>query len=266
MVSPNPNDDPNETAKELGPLRAAINAIQTRVMGGLLLALPIVLTFWIIYWLYSTLKQVVLDPIVWGVRSLIGVERVDVPVGFWWDQVVAPFVAIILVLATLYFLGLFVRSRLHSVVDWVLLHVPVVTTIYKALRNVFKSLDDQVRGNQFKRVVLVEFPHPGSRALAFVTNTLHDATTGKTILCVCVLTGVVPPTGFTLFVPEENATDLDWSVNQTLQAILSGGITAPSTIHYFGGLPPGDGAGPIVDTHGRPIEHASEAEGTRTAE
>ena len=103
MVSSNPNDDPNETAKDLGPLRSAINAIQTRVMGGLLLALPIVLTFWIIYWLYSTFKQVVHDPIVWGVRSLIGVERVDVPVGFWWDQVVAPFVAIILVLATLYF-------------------------------------------------------------------------------------------------------------------------------------------------------------------
>jgi uncharacterized membrane protein len=251
MASPNP------PAEETGMLRAAIDAIRTRVIGGLLLALPIALTFWIIYWLYSTLKQVVLDPIVWAVRFAITRETsAAVPVGFWWDQVASPLIAIILVVTILYFLGLFVRTRLHQLVDWVLLRVPVVTTIYKALRNVFKSLDDQVRGNsQFKRVVLVEFPHPGSRALAFVTNTLHDATTGRSILCVCVLTGVVPPAGFTLFVPEDQVTDIDWSVNETLQAILSGGITTPPTVHYFGGLPPGAGAGGIVDPHGRPVGH-----------
>lgn len=84
-------------------------------------------------------------------------------------------------------------------------------------------------------MVLVEFPNPGMRSLAFVTNTLHDEATGQTILCVCVLTGVMPPAGFTLFVPEENVTDVAWSMNQTLQVILSGGITAPPTISYFPG-------------------------------
>lgn len=257
MASPIRAAEATPSAEDTGVLRAAINAIRTRVIGGLLAALPIALTFWIIYWLYSTLKQVVLDPIVWFVRFAIRRETAAVPVGFWWEHVVSPLIAIILVVTILYFLGLFVRSRLHHMVDWVLLHVPVVTTIYKALRNVFKSLDEQVRGNQFKRVVLVDFPHPGSRALAFVTNTLQDATTGKTILCVCVLTGVMPPAGFTLFVPEEQVTDVDWSVNQTLQAILSGGITAPTTLHYFGGLPPGTGAGPIVDPRGRAVGHGS---------
>ena len=97
----------------------------------------------------------------------------------------------------------------------------------------------------------MEFPHPGSKALAFVTKTLPTPSTGRTILCVCVLTGVVPPSGFTLFVPEEEVTDVDWSVNQTLQAILSGGITAPAMIHYTRGLhaPP---TGPIVNP-GHPI-------------
>ena len=77
--------------------------------------------------------------------------------------------------------------------DWVLLHVRVVTTIYRAVSNVVQSLGDQGKGPRFQRVVLVEFPHPGMRALAFVTNALRDATTDRTILCVCVLTGVVPP-------------------------------------------------------------------------
>jgi uncharacterized membrane protein len=92
------------------------------------------------------------------------------------------------------------------------------------------------------------------RALAFVTNELRDATTDRTILCVCVLTGVVPPAGFTLFVPEESVTDVDWTVNQTLQAILSGGISAPAAVHFFRGLDVSQAAGPIIDPHGHPIE------------
>ena len=91
-----------------------------------------------------------------------------------------------------------------------------------------------------------------------MSKALIDASTGRTILCVCVLTGVVPPAGFTLYVPEEDVTDVDWSVNQALQAILSGGITTPSVIHYSRGLdaPP---TGPIVDPSGHPFPHAEDS-------
>ncbi len=247
-----PSVPPPTSVAAMGPLHAAVNSIQARIVGGLLLALPIVLTFWIIYWLYSTLKRVLLDPITGALRYVLHRERItELP--WWWDDVVAPAVAIVLVLGFLYFLGLFVRSWLHTTIDWVLLHVPVVTTIYRAVSNVVQSLGDQGKGPRFQRVVLVEFPHPGMRALAFVTNALRDATTDRTILCVCVLTGVVPPAGFTLFVPEESVTDIDWTVNQTLQAILSGGITAPGAVHYVRGLDVAPAAGPIIDPHGHPI-------------
>ncbi len=255
MESSPPHDVPVSPLRpvESGSSGVGFRAIRTRIVSGLVLALPIVLTFWIIYWLYSTLKQLILDPIAWAIRYLLNVKQVgDLP--FWWDQIAAPLVSIILVLLVLYALGLIVHSRLHRAVDWVLLRLPLVTTIYKAIRNVFHSLENQVQSNRFQRVVLVEFPHPGMRSLAFVTNSLLDATTGKTILCVCVLTGVVPPAGFTLFVPEDGVTDLGWSVNQTLQAILSGGITVPSTIPFFGGPRVQAATGPIIDAQGHPIE------------
>jgi uncharacterized membrane protein len=238
-----------------------INSIQSRIISGLVLALPIALTFWIIYWLYGTLKQLVLDPIVRLVRYLLIAEGfkkplvTDATAEFWLNQIVAPAVAMVLVLMILYFLGLFVRSRLHLAVDWVMFRVPGVTIIYKGLRNVFDSLAEQLQqGPKAQRVVLVEFPHPGARSLAFVTNTLTDTATGRTILSVCVLTGVMPPAGFTLFVPEESVTEIDWSMNQAIQAIVSGGITAPSSIHYFQGHVPSGGHGPIVDAAGQPIE------------
>ena len=73
---------------------------------------------------------------------------------------------------------------------------------------------------------------------------LFAGRTGRKIVCVCVLTGVMPPTGFTLFVPEESVTDVSWSLNQALQAIVSGGITAPTTIEYFAA--PGQERGPVL--------------------
>ena len=238
---------------EVGALHALVVAIRTRIISGLVLALPIALTIWIVYSLYATVKQLALDPLTGLLRSALALGGVRLPA--WTEAVVIPVVAVVLVLCLLYVLGLFVRSWAHRAIDWVFLHVPVVTTIYKALSNVFDSLARQVQGgSHFQRVVLVEFPHPGMRALAFVTNTLRDARSDKTILCVCVLTGVVPPAGFTLFVPEESVTDIDWSVNQTLQAILSGGITTPAVIRYFEGLPYGAATGPIIDAHGRPID------------
>ncbi len=243
---------PPSNLNEVGALHALLKAIQNRILSGLILALPIVLTFWIVFWLYSTFKSIILDPIATLVQRILQVEGVQLnPL---WTNIVTPIIAIGLVLGSLYLLGLLVRSSLASAVDWVMSRVPVVTTIYKALSNVFASLGNQLQEQRFKRVVLVEFPHPGSKALAFVTNSLRDATTDKTILCVCVLTGVMPPAGFTLFVPEESVTDVNWTMNQALQVIVSGGITAPGAVHYDQGVQTTIAAGPIIDPQGRPIE------------
>jgi uncharacterized membrane protein len=248
------------TAAEGGPplepglVHGLVNAVRSRIFSGLLLALPVAITIWIVYWLYSTLQGLILNPLAQVVSryAMRGSDFEQLP--FWWDRFAAPAIAILLVGIALYFLGYLVHTRLARAIDWVLLRLPVVTTIYKAVSNVFHAIEDQGQGPRFKRVVLVEFPHPGLRALAFVTKTLRDADTDRTILCVCVLTGVMPPAGFTLYVPEEDVTDLDWTVNQTLQAILSGGITSPASIHYHHGTSTAVAGGPIVDTHGHPIE------------
>jgi uncharacterized membrane protein len=219
-----------------GVFAPAITSIRSRILSGLIAALPIALTFWIIYWLYSTLQRLVLDPGAHLINRILGVSADDLPP--WWENFVAPVLAILVVLVFLYVLGFFVSSSLYRLIEQILRHVPIVTTIYGAISNLVRTLQNPLGQDKLRRIVLVEFPQPGLRSLAFVTNTLTDQTTGKTILSVCVLTGVMPPSGFTLFVPEESVTDLDWSVNQTLQSILSGGITTPESIDYFRGSGP----------------------------
>src|SRR5262249_45979140 len=155
----------------------------------------------------------------------------------WWYDVVSPLLAILLAVVTLYFLGLTLRSWVYRWIEWFLMRVPVVNTIYRAVRNVVVSLGTQFQGGAgFQRVVLVEFPHPGMRSLGLVTNSIRDVATGRTILAVYLMTGFMPPSGFTLFVPEDSVTNIAWNVNETLQAIISGGLTTPPTIHYTQGL------------------------------
>jgi uncharacterized membrane protein len=236
-------------------LAAVFSSVRARLLSGLIFSLPIVITFWIVYWIFMTIERFVLTPLA-GLVNRIHALMLDNPalveLPRWWFNIASPLLAIFLALGFLYILGLIFRSWVYRTLEWFLLHVPIVATIYKAVRNVIESLGSQLSGSgQFKRVVLVEFPHPGARSLGLVTNSLRDVATGRTILTVCVLTGVMPPTGFTLFVPEDSVTNVAWSVNETLQSIVSGGITAPPTIHYFHGLstPLPAGGGRIIEAH-----------------
>jgi uncharacterized membrane protein len=253
-------------------LRSVLSSVRARLISGLIVSLPIVITFWIVYWIFMMLERFLLNPVAGLVNRIHGwmrdypaLQELDLP--DWWYNIGSPVLAILLALLLLYMLGLIFRSWVYRTLEWFLLHVPVVATIYRAVRNVVESLGSQLGGgSEFKRVVLVEFPHPGTRSLGLVTNSLRDVATGRTILTVCVLTGVMPPTGFTLFVPEESVTNVAWTVNETLQSIVSGGITAPPTIHFFDGLstPLDAGGAPVVDARGNIVGSAAhEEENTR---
>jgi uncharacterized membrane protein len=231
-----------------------LTAIRQRIVSGLVMALPIAITLWIVYWLYSTLQNILLDPGARIVKRLIGRERLA-SLPWWWQEYVSPLIAVILALTFLYFLGLFVRSRLHRTLDWIMMRVPIVTVIYKAVRNVFASLSDQQSGGKFKRVVLVPFPSKEVRSPAFVTRSVRDEATGRVVLCVYVPYCPLPTAGLLLTVPEEEVTELNWDVNEAMQAIISFGLSTPGTITFHprppGPLPPGGLGPPPEVSHGR---------------
>ncbi|MCR9117217.1 MAG: DUF502 domain-containing protein [bacterium] len=245
-----------ETGKAEHPVRTTILSaltgfVRTRIIQGLLLALPILITFWILHWLYATIRERVIDPVAysvsWAVTAyfnrpdaeppIIGiVPEGDAPFVLpeWFDSFAAPILATAIIVGLLYLLGMFFQSRLHLLLDWILMQVPVVTTIYAAVRKVFDSLARQRDAkHKFQRVVLIGFPHPGTKVPAFVTSSCVDVKTGKTILCVYVPTTPIPTSGYMLMVPEEEVNDLSWDINETLQAIVSGGISVPERVEYF---------------------------------
>jgi uncharacterized membrane protein len=156
---------------------------------------------------------------------------------YWFETFAAPVLALLLLLFMLYCLGFFVHRGLRRSVDWVLLRIPLISVIYDSLQAMVKTLKKPPEPNRPQRMVLVEFPHPGIKVPAFVTATCRDVETQKVLVCVYVPTTPMPTSGYFLLVPEEKVTELDWSVEQTLQAIVSGGLTTPPEVHYFKSSP-----------------------------
>jgi uncharacterized membrane protein len=209
----------------------SIRVIRNRIIQGLFVVLPLFITYFVIKWLYDTLYSLALKPIAYFLKIAWGLDK-EAP-SMLLDFLLSC-AAFGLVLGVLFMAGMVVRSRLHRSVEWILLNVPGVNTVYSAVSKVFNAISSSTdpRG-KFKRVVLVEFPHPGFRAPAFVTSECKDVSTGKTILSVYVPTTPVPTSGYMLLVLQEDVTELNWDLEETLQAIVSGGITVPETVTYL---------------------------------
>jgi uncharacterized membrane protein len=218
-------------------LRKVWHSIRGRILGGLMLVLPVLITFWVVYWLYSSLENYVIDPLARVVLWLVLQRWPDKEQLAWFETYAAPVIAIIIALLLLFFLGFLVHSRLRRIIDGILLRVPGISIVYNGVRNVFQALDRQRGQQSLQRAVLVPFPHPGMKTAAFVTATCRDIETQKALLCVFVPTAPVPASGFFMLVPEEDVTELNWNVEQTLQAILSVGLTAPVEVRYFNNRP-----------------------------
>src|SRR5262249_43807840 len=155
------------------------HSVRGRILGGLLLVLPVFITLWVIYWLYSSLEKYVIDPLALLVLWYFRQGRTDTELPVWFEKYCAPVIAVFLALALLYSFGFLAQSRLRRVLDWVLLRLPVISVIYDAIRKVFQTLDQQHGQPRPQRVVLVEFPHPGMKVPAFVTATSRDIETQK---------------------------------------------------------------------------------------
>ena len=63
-AAPRPSGVPDLNADSLlASPRRVWRSIGDRLVGGLILAMPILITFWVIHWLYSILAEKVIDPL-----------------------------------------------------------------------------------------------------------------------------------------------------------------------------------------------------------
>jgi uncharacterized membrane protein len=97
-------------------------------------------------------------------------------------------------------------------------------------RKLLDILQTQPDGTQ--RVVLIDFPHDKMKSVGFVTRVIREQGTGRELAAVYVPTTPNPTSGYLEIVPVENITPTDWTVDQAMSFIISGGAVSPETIPF----------------------------------
>jgi uncharacterized membrane protein len=123
--------------------------------------------------------------------------------------------------ASRFYLG----KKLLEVVAELIQRIPVVRSIYGALDQLLKTLAAG-GGQQFSRVVYVEYPRTGAWAIAFVTGPAVLPFTQERHLNVYVPTTPNPTSGFHLIVPENQVRDSGMRVEEAFRVLLSLGIAS----------------------------------------
>ena len=186
-------------------------AFRARVVTGLAVIAPIVVTVWIVVFLFRAIDGI-LQPIM--VR-LLG-QRI-------------PGVGLLATLLLLYLVGLLVHSfGFRTLLRWsdqLMLRIPFLRDIYGSSKLIMETFT-KPEGIGFKRVVTFEYPRPGMRALGFVTNetTLAD---GTREVAVFLPTTPNPTTGFVFFLPSSQVEATKLTVEEAVKIVVSGGVVMP---------------------------------------
>ncbi len=142
-------------------------------------------------------------------------------------------VFLIVFTTALYFLGrLFTfglgRWFVHAF-DRTILSIPLVNKVYGSVKQVTDFAFSE-REIEFNRVVAIQYPSEGIWSLGFVTgNSMAEiaAATGEPVLSVLMPTSPMPMTGFTVTVKRSEAIDLNMTIDEAIQFIVSCGVVVP---------------------------------------
>ncbi|TWT63268.1 hypothetical protein Pan54_40210 [Rubinisphaera italica] len=143
-------------------------------------------------------------------------------------------IAVLLLVLLIYILGRMVTVRIghwivHKFESLIISRLPVVRTVYGSVKQVtdFLFSENQI---EVRKVVAFEYPRKGIWTLGFVTGeSMIDiaVVAGEPCVSILVPTSPMPMTGYTMSVPKSEIVDLDLTVDQAFQYIVSCGVLVP---------------------------------------
>lgn len=193
-------------------------------LSGLVAVLPLAITLYLIYWLGHLAES-----------AFGGFARLLLPDGWY-----VPGFGILLAAAAIFAIGMFMQqvvfSRLVEYTEELLARIPIVKTVYTAIRDTLDFLTRASQRSDLKRVVMVEL-QADIRVIGFVTDDhtaevlpeiVHDPGEHDENPLVSVY---MPMSymigGYTLYLPSSRLTPIDISIEEAMRVALTAGVNRP---------------------------------------
>lgn len=192
---------------------------RTYIIRGLLALIPLFLAYLAIKFLYVFIDKKIIDYL----AEIIGYR--------------IPGLGFLLFVVFLYLVGMITSNvlgkRLFSIVDKVCHRIPLINTVYQVGKQISETLslpEKQI----FRKAVLVEMKKD-FWVIGFITGSMtrRDEETKDKSLRVFIPHVPNPTTGFVVIVKESEIIDPQWTVDEAVRAVISGGIIGPDQISFI---------------------------------
>ena len=211
----------------MNDLKMTSRTIRSNLIAGIFTIIPLLVVWVVLEFIFSLLFAVG-SPV--GERvTLFFMDRMPRAAPLLENELFQWLVAIVMALLLLHTIGAIasrmVGRRLIAGIEGLIARIPVVETVYSASKKLIGVLQQKPDGSA--RVVLIEFPHPGMRAIGLVMRVFTDAVTGEELAAVYVPTTPNPTSGYLEILPVRALTSTTLSMDQAMTMILSGGAVGP---------------------------------------
>lgn len=187
-------------------------SIGTTLLTGFITLLPVVLTIYLLYWAAISSEQLMGNALRWALPNAI----------------YFPGLGMIAALVVMFIVGLLMKAilvrQLFSFGEQILYRLPLIKTVYRAIRDLFDFFSPKKEG--LGQVVAVTYN--GMETIGFVTQTdqqrlpesFRDQDKVLVYLPMSYMIG-----GFTVFIPKEHVRPLKMSMEEAMRFVLTAGIT-----------------------------------------
>ena len=202
------------------------------ILIGFFTVAPLWVTWLVFDFLFSLLASTG-APFLWGAAR--GLSPFSERLAAWLVNPNVQYVlAALATLVGLHVIGLLtsmvVGRRLIAFVEGLLGRLPLVQTIYGATKRFLTTLQDPPMAGQ--RVVLIGFPSERMKTVGFITKVMIDPDTAQQLAVVYVPTAPNPTSGYIEILPMQDVVTTDWSVEEAMTFIMTGGAMAPEQLRF----------------------------------
>ncbi|MBF0332185.1 MAG: DUF502 domain-containing protein [Alphaproteobacteria bacterium] len=212
---------PEEPTAVIPPIKRISWAARLRAyfFAGVLVTAPISITFYLA-WMFIDFVDRKVTPLI--------------PEQYNPQQWGVPGAGLVIIVVTLTLVGALTANFFGRMLvkggESVLTRMPVIRSIYSAVKQIFETMLAK-KSNAFREVVLLEYPRRGIWTIGFITGTtvgeVQDLTSDD-VLNVFIPTTPNPTSGFLLFVPRKDVRVLSMTVEEGIKLVVSGGIINPA--------------------------------------
>jgi uncharacterized membrane protein len=191
-----------------------MKSASTTFLTGLITILPVVLTVYLLYWLAVSAES-------W-LGNLI---RLVLPEHWYW-----PGMGLVVALVVVFVIGLlmhaYVVRRLFAMGEEFLYHVPLIKSVYRAIRDFFDFFSPAQR-KEFDQVVAVALGDTGMEVVGFVTEARTERLPREfrdddNILVYLPLSYMIG--GYTVVLARSAVRPLDMNVEEAMRFTLTAGV------------------------------------------